>query len=129
MESGEIFQLCAIEWELTIKQNEWDYLEHVVVHKFSFEVQQKPAITEIEMSIIPILLHQRKYLVVKNLWIVKAKIFQGHYVLDISSEWDNSGSVIRFTCIRERIFAKCWSIAPPWGKLAAILFIISQKHE
>lgn len=54
---------------------------------------------------------------VKNLLIIRVcREINIHFVKSV------------YTCIKDLIFAKCVSIAPPWGKLEDILFMSSQKQ-
>lgn len=95
----------------------------------SFEVQQEPAIAEVEVSVVSVLLHQLKQLRVQNLRVWRQKnLIRTHALRDTNAKTKNQYAFAHFTWMSERIFAKCESMAPPWGKFWFILFISSVKQ-
>lgn len=99
----------------------------VLSRKTSFKVQQEPAIAEVEVSVVSVLLHQLKELRVQNL-SVRWQVTSLGYTHGRKHKTTNQFVFVNFTWMSERILAKCESMAPPWGKFWFILFISSVKQ-
>ncbi len=77
----------------------------------SLKVQQEPAVAEVEVCVITVLLHQLKQLRVQNLRGVTEPSHTHTHTQSLKHQ--QNGFNKKYTWMSERMLAKCVSMAPP----------------